>query len=285
MATAASAFYSPVTMSGFADKLRERLFPVSLEITPPQKPLAGVLLRRARLLGSAVEAVNVVQRSGRVSSLDASGELERAGIEPVWHLVNRGRRRDSIACDIELASEMGIRLIVCLRGDHVASQVEDSPKIREVVAMVRETIPDALIGTTVNQYGPRDRVLANLIPKLEAGADFVQTQPVFDRDLFDSLASEVLSRAPSAAIMPMAMPVLSIDDARRLEGRLGVALPREQLEALQERGEAAGWEMFAETLAALYEGGRAHAVAIMTLMADPPEPVAARIVRLLRRHT
>ena len=151
--------------------------------------------------------------------------------------------------------------------------------------MVRETIPDALIGTTVNQYGPRDRVLGNLIPKLEAGADFVQTQPVFDRDLFDSLASEVLSRAPGAAIMPMAMPVLSIDDARRLEGRLGVALPREQLEALQERGEAAGWEMFAETLAALYEGGRAHAVAIMTLMADPPEPVAARIVRLLRRHT
>ena len=285
MATAASAFYSPGTMSGFADKLRERRFPASLEITPPQKPLAGVLLRRARLLGNAVEAVNVVQRSGRVSSLDASGELERAGIEPVWHLVNRGRRRDSIACDIELACEMGIRLIVCLRGDHVASQVEDSPKIREVVAMVREAIPDALIGTTVNQYGPRDRVLANLIPKLEAGADFVQTQPVFDRDLFDSLASEVLSRAPSAAIMPMAMPVLSIDDARRLEGRLGVALPREQLEALQERGEAAGWEMFAETLAALYEGGRAHAVAIMTLMADPPEPVAARIVSLLRRHT
>jgi methylenetetrahydrofolate reductase (NADPH) len=272
-------------MSVFADKLSEGGFPASLEITPPQKPLAEVLLRRARLLGSAVDAVNVVQRTGRVSSLEASGDLRRAGIEPVWHLVNRGRRRDSIASDIALAREMGIRVIVCLRGDHMASEVDESPKVREVVAMVREAIPEALIGTTMNQYGPRDRVLANLMPKLEAGADFVQTQPVFDGGLFASLADEVLSRSPSTAIMPMAMPVLSIDDARRLEARLGVAFPSQQLARLQESGEAAGWEIFGETLADLYGRGLAHAVAVMTLMADPPEPVAARIASLLRRHT
>ena len=272
-------------MSGFADKLRERRFPASLEITPPQKPLPEVLLRRARLLGSAADAVNVVQRPGRVSSIEASGQLKRAGIEPVWHLVNRGRTRDSIASDIALAHETGIQLVVCLRGDHVASRVADSPRIREVVAMVRDAIPSALIGTTMNQYGPRDRVLANLIPKLEAGADFVLTQPVLDRGPFDSLAGEVLSRAPDAAIMPMVMPVLSIDDALRLEERLGVALPREQRDRLLARGEAAGWETFGETLAGLRSGGLAHAVAVMTLMADPSDPVATRVASLLRRHT
>jgi 5,10-methylenetetrahydrofolate reductase len=272
-------------MSGFADKLRERRFPVSLEITPPQKPLPDVLLRRARLLGSAADAVNVVQRPGRVSSIEASGHLKRAGIEPVWHLVNRGRTRDSIASEIALAHETGIRLIVCLRGDHIASRVADSPRISEVVAMVRDAIPHALIGTTMNQYGPRDRVLANLMPKLEAGADFVLTQPVFDLGCFGSLAGEVLSRAPHAAITPMVMPVLSIDDALRLQERLGVALPPEQRERLLGRGEEAGWEMFGEMLAGLRSGGLAHAVAVMTLMADPSEAVARRVASMLRRHT
>ena len=269
----------------FADKLRRDEFPVSLEVTPPQKPRADILLRRARMLGRAVDAVNVVQRSGRVSSLDASIELRHAGIAPVWHLVNRGRRLDQIACDIAMARQANVDLVLCIRGDHPGPDLEDTPKIREVVAMVREAMPHALIGTTMNQYGSRDRVVRNLIPKFAAGANFVQTQPVFDLELFCSLAREVVVAAPGARIMPMVMPLLSAADAERMQTRLGVTLPDEVRLRLDEGGEAAGWEIFAETLAALVAGGLAHAVAVMTLMADPSEPVAARVAAALRQYT
>ncbi|MBE0612003.1 MAG: hypothetical protein IH609_21665, partial [Dehalococcoidia bacterium] len=56
----------------FAEKLDAGQFAVALEITPPQRDLPKVLLRRARLLGTAAQAINVIQRPGRQSSLDAS---------------------------------------------------------------------------------------------------------------------------------------------------------------------------------------------------------------------
>ena len=65
---------SPATLFdvSFGALLDARRFPVALEITPPQTLLRGVLLRRAGLLGPAASAVNVIQRPGRLSSLDAS---------------------------------------------------------------------------------------------------------------------------------------------------------------------------------------------------------------------
>jgi 5,10-methylenetetrahydrofolate reductase len=272
-------------VSGFVEVLSRGGFPASLEVTPPRKPRADILLRRARMLGSVVDAVNVVQRAGRVLSLDAAIELQKSGVAAFWHLTNRGRSRDQIASDIAMAGQMDISLVLCIRGDHADPEESETPKIREVVAMVREALPHSLIGVTMNQYGPRDRVLRNLMPKLEAGADLVQTQPVFDLKLFDSLAREVLSEAPDVRIMPMVMPLLSTAEAKRLQRRLEVALPDDFLRRLEAGDETVGWETFGKTLEALSSGGLAHAVAVMTLMTDPPEPVAARIAAALRSHT
>ncbi|MEJ5221060.1 MAG: hypothetical protein WHT63_03510 [Tepidiforma sp.] len=81
----------------FLDRLAAGEFAVALEITPPQRHLPKVLLRRARLLGDAADAVNVIQRPDRQSSLEASLELLAAGIDPVWHLAARGETRASVA--------------------------------------------------------------------------------------------------------------------------------------------------------------------------------------------
>ena len=70
--------------------------------------------------------------------------------------------------------------MLCIRGDHLAADVPDSPKIREVVGLLRVGLPEACVGVTMNQHAPRERVLRSLVAKLEAGAHFVQTQPVFD---------------------------------------------------------------------------------------------------------
>ncbi|WP_322796570.1 methylenetetrahydrofolate reductase, partial [Tepidiforma sp.] len=154
----------------FAQRLAEGRFAVALEITPPQRRLPKVLLRRARLLGDAAQAVNVIQRPDRQSSLEASLELKAAGIEPVWHLVTRGRSREEVAGEVGRAAAGGIGQVLCIRGDRAGSaEAARELTVREAVAMVRSAMPAAVIGATLNQYvADRAAALRNLYPKLRA---------------------------------------------------------------------------------------------------------------------
>lgn len=267
----------------FAEALHGGRFPVALEITPPQKPLPGVLLRRAGLLGDAVTTVNVIQRPGRQSSLEASLYLCGGPFEPVWHLVTRGTSRDEVRAQMEAASEGGIRQLLCIRGDHAGGDTADTPTIRETVSMARDLMPGATIGATFNQYAPDSAAaMRNLWPKLKAGASYVQTQPVFDLETLRPSAEAVKSTSPGTALVAMVMPLLTIGAAEKLEMRIGMRLP----EAL--RGRLAGgqvedaWAAFDETLAALSESPLVDAIAIMTLEMDAPEGIGPRIVQGLR---
>ena len=267
----------------FAEALHGGRFPVALEITPPQKPLPGVLLRRAGLLGDAVTTVNVIQRPGRQSSLEASLYLCGGPFEPVWHLVTRGTSRDEVRAQMEAASEGGIRQLLCIRGDHAGGDTADTPTIRDAVSMARDLIPGATIGATFNQYAPDSAAaMRNLWPKLKAGASYVQTQPVFDLETLRPSAEAIKSASPDAALVAMVMPLLTIGAAEKLETRIGMRLP----EAL--RGRLAGgqvedaWAAFDETLAALSESPLVDAIAIMTLEMDAPEGIGPRIVQGLR---
>ncbi|MBW2270652.1 MAG: methylenetetrahydrofolate reductase [Deltaproteobacteria bacterium] len=140
----------------------------------------------------------------------------------------------------------GISTLLCLRGDHAAEDSADPPRIRDVVAMARAELPQALVGVTANQYGPRRRVLANLAPKLRAGATFVQTNPVFDIASFEPFAAAIQALAPEVHVVPMVMPLNSLANARRLHERLGLALPSEMLSRLESCGEIEIWRTFRE---------------------------------------
>lgn len=269
-------------MPRFRDALDAGGFPVALEITPPRKRLEEVLLRRARLLGPLADAVNVIQRADRLSSLDASLALIAAGHEPVWHLVNKGRSRAEIAAELASAASAGVGSVLCLRGDHTAQDGPDTPRIREVVAMVHDVLPEALIGATANQYGPRERVLANLLPKLRAGATLVQTNPVFALETLRPLAVEILAHAPRTRVVPMVMPLTSRAGAERIQQRLGIPIPAALLARLERGGEVAAWADFRELLEDLVACPWAHGVAIMTPEVDPPEGTGERIAEALR---
>ncbi len=267
----------------FVERLAAGKFAVALEITPPQQQLPKVLLRRARLIGEWAHAVNVIQRPGRQASLDASLALHEGGLHPAWHLVTRGSTRTDIARDIERARAGGIRQILCIRGDHKGVDSADTPTLRETIAMVAEAMPGAMIGATLNQYAPDPAaVLRNVLPKLRAGATYVQTQPVFDLEALRPLAEAVQDGAPGTKIIAMAMPLLSLDEADRIEARLGIRLP----EAFRTRlagGEEAAWNVFEETLAMLAESSLVAGVAIMTLKLDPPADMGERIVSAITR--
>ena len=128
-------------------------FFVALEITPPRELRPGILLRRARLLGDLVSRVHVIQRPGRMSSLEASLLLADAGFEPVLHLVNRGRTRQDIDAELRQARAGGIERVLCIRGEGDDKDQATTPRIHEVVARLRGSWPSASVGVTVNQYG------------------------------------------------------------------------------------------------------------------------------------
>ncbi len=264
-------------MPCFAETLLSPEPAITLEITPPRKRLPDVLARRARLLGPAAHAVNVIQRVGRLSSLDASVELRAAGRDPVWHLANRGQCRAEIASAIESAAAGGIGMVLCLRGDHEADDAPDTPKIREVVAQVRDAIPGVLIGVTANQYGPPDRVLRNLIPKLEAGADFVQTQPVLELAPLRALRDRAERAGVRPHWVPMVMPLTDAGAAGRIAARLEIPIPEPLRRAIEARR---GFAAFAEIVGSL-RADDVSGLAIMTPEMDPAPATGARIARLL----
>ena len=268
----------------FHECLQTGRFAVALEITPPQKPLAKVLLRRAQLLDDLVQAINVIQRPGRQSSLDASLELLQAGIEPAWHLVTRGRSRNEVAAELERARAGGIRQVLCILGDHPADPADDPVTIREVIEMARDALPGALIGATLNQYGKDEAaVLKNLLPKLGAGAAYVQTQPAFDAVAIERYAGSIHDAFPDTRIIAMAMPILSLDAASKIEERLGIHLPASLREILASEDEDAAWAAFAATLRQLVASPAVDGVAIMTYEMDAGPETAARICEALRR--
>lgn len=266
----------------FAERLRSRQFAVTLEITPPQRPMRSVLLRRAQAIGACADAVNVIQRPGRQPSLDASMELLNAGIEPVWHVVTRGTTREAVSRDLQAARAAGIRQLLVIRGDHAAADAGETPSIREVIAMAREAVPGACIGATLNQYVPdRGAVLRNLLPKLRAGAEFVQTQPVFDVSTVAPFVDAVRAEFPAARFVAMVVPLLSPAAVEGVQRRLGFRLPAAMAARLA-AGPEAGWALFGETLAALVSSPLADGAAIMTTEMDPPPAMSERIVEVLR---
>jgi len=177
--------------------------------------------------------------------------------------------------------------VLCVLGDHGDGGTSPgpgvSPTLREAVAMVAEGIPGALIGATLNQYAPdAEAVLRNLLPKLRAGAAYAQTQPVFDLAHLLASVEAVHARSPETKVVAMAMPLLSLEAAERIEKRVGVMLPP----GVQRRiaaGEEAAWELFEENIAGLAASPAIAGVAIMTFEMSPSPEMGARLRACLAR--
>jgi methylenetetrahydrofolate reductase (NADPH) len=267
----------------FRRRLEDSKFALALEILPPQKPLPKVLARRARLLDDFVQAINVIQRPGRQSSLEASLALNAQGIEPAWHLVTRGRSREELEADLAAAAAGGIDQVLCILGDHASGAGQEGVTIRDAIAMASESLPGAFIGATLNQYGrDQEAVLRNLLPKLRAGAAYVQTQPVFEPSTVEPYALAIGAAQSGTRIIAMAMPLLSLEAALRIEDRLGIRLPAALREVLAGGDEAMAWAAFGATLEALVAAPYIDGVAIMTFEGDAPAEAGARIIEALR---
>jgi methylenetetrahydrofolate reductase (NADPH) len=195
--------------------LRSGRFAVTAELNPPDSADPQSVYDRALVLAGVCDAINATDASGanvHMSSVGVCALLTRAGYEPVMQVSCRDRNRISIQGDLLGAAAMGVRNVLCLTGDGV--QTGDQPQAKPVfdldsIGLLRtacilrdqaqflsgrslETPPRLFLGAAANPFVPPLAFRAqHLAKKVEAGADFVQTQYCFDVERFEAFMGQV----------------------------------------------------------------------------------------------
>jgi len=197
-----------VTSGNLQNVLNSGNFAVTAECGPPRGAGAGSVLEKGKLLKGYVDAVNVTDNQTaivRMSSIAACVHLMGIGLEPVMQMVTRDRNRIALQSDIMGAYSLGIRNVLCLSGDHQSfgSHPEamnvfdiDSMHLLNMVKTMREEgrdmsgyelnePPRMFIGAAANPFAdPLEYRIIRLAKKIEAGADFIQTQCIFNLPRF-----------------------------------------------------------------------------------------------------
>ena len=196
----------------YSSKLQQILskgeFAVTAECGPPRGAKSEVVIKKGELLKGYVDAVNVTDNQTaivRMSSIAACWHLLKIGIEPVMQMVTRDRNRIALQSDIMGAYSLGIRNILCLSGDHqiFGSQPDalnvfdiDSMNLLHTVLTMRSKgkdmsgfelngPPNMFIGAAANPFAdPFEYRVIRLAKKIDAGADFIQTQCIYNMDRF-----------------------------------------------------------------------------------------------------
>lgn len=183
-------------------------FTVTAELGPPRGTDVEVIRKKASCLKDCVDAVNVTDNQTsivRMSSVAVSRLLLEEGVEPVMQMVCRDRNRIAMQSDIVGACALGVRNLLCLTGDHQifgnqpgAKNVFDldSVQLLYTARMMRDQgrflgndeiegeVP-LFLGAASNPFAdPFEHRVVRLRKKIAAGADFIQTQCVFNIDKF-----------------------------------------------------------------------------------------------------
>ena len=223
-------------------------FAVTAECGPPKGSDVGRLEEKGQLLLGKVDAVNVTDNQTaivRMSSVAACSILKSMGHEPILQMVTRDRNRIALQSDLFGAYALGLRNVLCLTGDHqtFGNQREaigvfdlDSIQLIRTVRDMRdqgkiiggENIqgpPKMFIGAVENPFAdPMGWRVVRLAKKVEAGADFIQTQCVFNMERFDDFMRQAREAGLTekvfiiAGITPFKSPGMARYMATRVAG-------------------------------------------------------------------
>jgi methylenetetrahydrofolate reductase (NADH) len=259
-------------------------FAVTAEIGPPRGADGAVVTAKAALLRGWVDAANVTDNQGahvRLSSLAGCVLAARAGVEPVMQLTCRDRNRIALQSDLLSAAALGVPNVLLLTGDHPvygdhpdAAPVFDLDSVQlvwtartmrdEGVLLSGRPLdppPDYLIGAVENPFAPPAAFrAARLGKKVAAGAQFCQTQFVFDVPGFARFMAEVVDRgiAERCAVLAGVGPIRSLRAYEFVRNHVpGVHLPETVGRRLRgvpaDRVAAEGVTLAVETIQALRE--------------------------------
>lgn len=233
-------------------RLKSRRFVVTAEITPPVATEPRVLVERAKDLKGLATAVNVTDGAGakaHLSSLVAAHLLRESGVEPILQMTCRDRNRLALQSDLLGAMALGIRNVLLLGGDD--PKLGDQPETKAVfdldsrglLALAHRMRAERRLPPGTEIKGPVDLFLGaadvpidpppawtadGLRAKVEAGADFVQTQFCMDIAVARRYAQRLLDLgvAQRAGILIGVAPIPSARSARWMRERLfGTIIP------------------------------------------------------------
>ncbi len=236
-------------------------FAVTSELGPPQNANPEVIKKKAQHCLGKVDGVNITDNQTaivRTSSIAAASIAISCGIEPIVQMVCRDRNRIAMQSDILGAAALGVKNLLCLSGDHQsfgnhpqAKGVYDLDSM-QLIAMVKkmrddkrflcddpikEHEPRLFIGAVANPFAdPFEFRVLRLAKKTEAGADFIQTQCIFDIDRFSKWMEMVVKEGlhKKTYILAGLMPVRSHKALVYMKNNVaGMSIPDEIIKRME----------------------------------------------------
>jgi methylenetetrahydrofolate reductase (NADPH) len=299
--------HRPMRAGGRLERvLRAGRFAVTAEFNPPDSADPQKIYDAVRALGEVTDAINTIDSSGanvHMSSLAVSALLLRAGYEIIMQMSCRDRNRIALQADLLGAAALGVKNVLCLTGDDVSAgdQPEtkrvfdfDSLHLLRTARIMRDqgmflsgreiaSPPALFLGAVENPFAPPlDWRAERVAKKVEAGADFIQTQYVFDVEVFREFMSRVrdLGLLERVYILAGVGPIKSPKAAEFMRTHVpGVVIPDTLVERLKktppDRWRAEGIKICTEIIEQVRE---LEGVAGIHVMAYRNEEAVAEIV-------
>jgi methylenetetrahydrofolate reductase (NADPH) len=271
-------------------------FAVTAECGPPRGADPGIIRKKGELLRGHTDAVNVTDNQTaivRMSSIAACVHLSSMGLEPVMQMVTRDRNRIALQSDILGAYSLGIRNILCLSGDHqtFGSQPDamnvfdiDSVNLVKMVETMKNegkdmsgydliSPPKMFIGAAANPFAdPFEYRVIRLAKKIDAGADFIQTQCVYNMKRFREWMRLVREEGLTEKVYILAgiTPLKSEGMAKYMAKKVaGMDVPEPVIKRMggvpKDKAAEEGLKICLETVAELREIKGVHGIHIMAI--------------------
>jgi methylenetetrahydrofolate reductase (NADPH) len=266
-----SAYHPPSyqePISHLETALRTHKFIVTGEIEPPMDNATSQLVEKVKLLRKYLASINFSDNAfatGRLSSLACAKLCLEAGGESVMQMQGRDRSRNGILSDVMGASAMGVHNILCLGGDYhnkgpqvypVQPHQFDIDGVQMIWMLRRlrdegrhvdgrevETRPNYFIGAAGAPFTLRpDYSALRMEKKVNAGAQFIQTQMIFDVNKFYDWLEACNKRGilNKTYILAGVYPLKDVDDAHFMATEPGITIPDEVIKRMEAAAEKDG---------------------------------------------
>ncbi|MCC6147067.1 MAG: methylenetetrahydrofolate reductase C-terminal domain-containing protein [Anaerolineaceae bacterium] len=257
------AYQEPVSRLEAA--LRSQPFVLTTDITQPSGCTPEEIVEKCRLLEPYVVSFNIDDNPyavSRASSVASCKVCIDHGYEPVLQMTVRDRSRNAILSDVLGASMLGIRNVLCLGGDYHNKELKTYPvqpiqydvDPAQMLWMLRrmrdegklpngreiEDRPQYFLGAAgSNLTLPPHYSAMKLEKKINAGAQFIQTQLIFDVKIFEGWlgAAEKRSLLDKAAILAGIYPLRTAEEAHLLAVEPGISIPKEIIKRMDAAAE------------------------------------------------
>ena len=283
-------------MSNLQQILDSGQFAVTAEIGPPKHSSPEMIRKHAENMKDYVDASNITDNQTaivRMSSIAAGKHVLDCGLEPIIQMTCRDRNRIAMQSDLLGAYSFGLCNVLCLSGDHqsfgnhpTAKNVYDvdsmqlldnlrrmrDEKVFFCGEAIKENEPQFFIGAVANPFAdPFEFRVDRLEKKINAGAQFIQTQCIFDMERFERFMEMVRERGldQRAHILAGVTPMKSHKAASYMQNNVsGMIVPDELIERLKnaEDPKSTGLEICIEQIKYIKEKVKGvHGVHIMAI--------------------